>query len=154
MAWRRLRLSIPPVHGLVQAPEWSPRLVVDSSVSAVTENTRRIVGLNFGPRTRDFCVSIIGAASINASHVISGPELRAITGLVLHNCLCRQLRKIIFVSHGFLIYVDALLCLLRKCACPMLAALVVILLLALSVPMSWRKASLSSTPLWTVGRLI
>ena len=72
--------------GLVQAPEWSPRLVVDSSVSAVTENTRHIVGLNFGPRTRDFCVSIIGVASINASHLISGPELRAITGLVLQDC--------------------------------------------------------------------
>ena len=60
--------------------------------------------------------------------------------------LCRQLRKIIFVSHGLLIYVDDLLCLLRKCACPMLASLVVILLLALNVPMSWHKASRSILP--------
>ena len=47
-----------------------------------------------------------------------------------------------------MIYVDDLLCLLRKCASPLLAALIVVFLLVLKVLMSWRKASLSSHPVW------
>ena len=62
--------------------------------------------------------------------------------------LCRLLRRIIYVNHGLLIYVDDLLCLLRKCTSPLLAALLVVFLLILKVPMSWRKASLSSHPVW------
>ena len=62
--------------------------------------------------------------------------------------LCRLLRRIIYVNHGLMIYVDDLLCLLRKCASPLLAALLVVFLLVLKVPMSWHKASLSSHPVW------
>ena len=62
--------------------------------------------------------------------------------------LCRLLRRIIYVNHGLMIYVDDLLCLLRKCTSPLLAALLVVFLLILKVPMSWRKASLSSHPVW------
>ena len=45
-------------------------------------------------------------------------------------------------------YVDDLLCLLRKCTSPLLAALIVVFLLILNVPMSWHKASLSSHQVW------
>ena len=62
--------------------------------------------------------------------------------------LCRLLHRIIYVNHGLMIYVDDLLCLLRKCTSPLLAALLVVFLLILKVPMSWRKASLSSHPVW------
>ena len=54
----------------------------------------------------------------------------------------------IYVNHSLMIYVDDLICLLRKCTSPLLAALVVILLLVLKVPMSWHKANLSSCPVW------
>ena len=47
--------------------------------------------------------------------------------------LCRLLHRLLFVNHALMIYVDDLLCLLRKCASPLL---------------SWHKASLSSQPVW------
>ena len=47
-----------------------------------------------------------------------------------------------------MIHVDDLLCLLRKCTSPLLAALLVLMLLVLKVRMSWHKASLSSQPVW------
>ena len=50
--------------------------------------------------------------------------------------ICRLLHRIIFVSCGLLIYVDDLLCLLRKCTSPLLAALLVLILSVLRVPMS------------------
>ena len=62
--------------------------------------------------------------------------------------LCRLLHRMIYVNHSLMIYVDDLICLLRKCTSPLLAAFAVIFLLALKVPMSWRKASLSSHPVW------
>ena len=62
--------------------------------------------------------------------------------------LCRLLHRMIYVNHSLMIYVDDLICLLHKCTSPLLAALVVILLLALKVPISWHKASLSSHPVW------
>ena len=67
--------------------------------------------------------------------------------------ICRLLRRVLFVSHGLMIYVDDLLCLLRKCASPLLSAFIVLLFLVLQVPMSWHKACLSSQPVW-IGRRI
>ena len=62
--------------------------------------------------------------------------------------LCRLLHRMVYVSHGLMIYVDDLICLLRKCTSPLLAALLVLFLLTLNVPMSWHKASLSGHPVW------
>ena len=62
--------------------------------------------------------------------------------------LCRLLHRVVYVNHGLMIYVDDLICLLRKCTSPLLAALLVLFLLILNEPMSWHKASLSGHPVW------
>ena len=169
--------------GLVQAPGRPPRLVVDSSVSAATENTvlpnrscnptlahlRRC--LPVGAAREEFTALVLDVSMAHRRIKIR-PEDQGLLCFrhrgKLFQCLtlnfgarassyywartagllCRLLRRIVYVNHGLMIYVDDLLCLLHKCASPLLAALIVVFLLALNVPMSWRKASLSSHPVW------
>ena len=160
--------------GLVKTTGRPPRLVVDSSVSAVTENTvlpNRSCNPTLAHLRR--CVPLSSAAEKTSRHCIKiRPQDQGLLCFhhrdKLYQCLtlnfgarassyywsraagllCRLLHRMIYVNHFLMIYVDDLICLLRKCTSPLLAALVVILLLALKVPMSWRKASLSSHPVW------
>ena len=168
--------------GLVKTTGRPPRLVVDSSVSAVTENTvlpnrscnptlahlRRCM---LSSAAEDFTALVLDVSKAHRRIKIRPQD----QGLLcfhhrdkLYQCLtlnfgarassyywsraagllCRLLHRMIYVNHSLMIYVDDLICLLRKCTSPLLAALVVILLLALKVPMSWHKASLSSRPVW------
>ena len=168
---------------LVKAIGRPPRLVVDSSVSAVTENTvlpnrscnptlshlRRCLPLSSA--AEDFTALVLDVSKAHRRIKIRPQD----QGLLcfhhrakLYQCLtlnfgarassyywsrtagllCRLLHRMIYVNHSLMIYVGDLICLLRKCTSPLLAALVVILLLVLKVPMSWHKASLSSCPVW------
>ena len=174
--------------GLVLAPGRAPRLVVDSSVSAVTENTalpnrscnptlshlRRCLPLS--PAQGELCALVLDVSKAHRRIKIR-PEDQGLLCFhhrdKLYQCLtlnfgarassyywsrtagllCRLLRRLLFVNHALMIYVDDLLCLLRKCASPLLSAFIAILLLALQVPMSWRKASLSSQPVWIGWRI-
>ena len=174
--------------GLVQAPGRAPRLVVDSSVSAVTENTtlpnrscnptlshlRRCLPLS--PAQEELCALVLDVSKAHRRIKIR-PEDQGLLCFhhrdKLYQCLtlnfgarassyywsrtagllCRLLRRLLFVNHALMIYVDDLLCLLRKCASPLLSAFIVILLLVLQVPMSWHKASLSSQPVWIGWRI-
>ena len=169
--------------GLVQTPGRAPRLVVDSSVSAVTENTtlpnrscnptlsylRRCLPLS--PAQEDLAALVLDVSKAHRRIKIR-PEDQGLPCFhrreKLYHCLtlnfgarassyywsraagllCRLLHRILFVNHALLIYVDDLLSLLRKSTSPLLAAIIVILLLALQVPMSWHKACLSSQPVW------
>ena len=169
--------------GLVKAIGRPPRLVVDSSVSAVTENTvlpnrscnptlsrlRRCLPLSLA--AEDLTALVLDVSKAHRRIKIRPQD----QGLLcfhhrskLYQCLtlnfgarassyywsrtagllCRLLHRMIYVNHSLMIYVDDLICLLRKCASPLLAALVVIFLLVLKVPMSWHKATLSTSPVW------
>ena len=169
--------------GLVKATGRPPRLVVDSSVSAVTENTvlpnrscnptlahlRRCLPLSSACEDLTALVLDVSKAhrrikirpqdqgllcfhhqgklcqclTLNFGARASSYYWSRTAGL-----LCRLLHRMIYVNHSLMIYVDDLICLLRKCTSPLLAALIVIFLRVLKVPMSWHKASLSSHPVW------
>ena len=166
--------------GLVKTTGRPPRLVVDSSVSAVTENTvlpnrptlahlRRCMPLSSA--AEDFTALVLDVSKAHR-RIKTRPQDQGLLCFhhkdKLYQCLtlnfrarassyywsrtagllCRLLHRMIYVNHSLMIYVDDLICLLHKCTSPLLAALVVILLLALKVPMSWHKASLSSHPVW------
>ena len=62
--------------------------------------------------------------------------------------LVRLTHKFWWVHHSALIYVDDILALLELSSAPLMASLLVVLLQALRVPMSWRKAKLSARVTW------
>ena len=62
--------------------------------------------------------------------------------------LLRLIHTLTYVSHSALMYVDDTLALLERSSAPLMTGLIVVLLLALCVPMSWHKASLSPSVVW------
>ena len=66
----------------------------------------------------------------------------------LAGLLVRLTHRLWHVRHSAQIYVDDLLAVLLRSSAPLLAAILVILLAVLRVPMSWRKAELSARVTW------
>ena len=62
--------------------------------------------------------------------------------------LLRLIHALTYLSHSALMYVDDILALLERSSAPLLTGLIVVLLLALRVPMSWHKASLCPSVVW------
>ncbi|CAE7200873.1 nipblb [Symbiodinium sp. CCMP2592] len=62
--------------------------------------------------------------------------------------LMRLLRRLLRVRHSSWIYVDDILALFDRVSAPLWASVVVVLLLCLKIPMSWRKGMLAPSVLW------
>ena len=169
--------------GVVLSEGRPPRLVVDSSISGVT-NATHLPNRSANPTLLDVrrCLPISDARERLVALVLDVSKahrrikiLPADQGLLcfrhrgrLYQCktlnfgarasgfywarvaglLVRLVHRFWWVSHSALIYVDDLLSILEKSSAPLLAALLVVLLQVLNVPMSWRKAKLSASVVW------
>ena len=169
--------------GLVLAEGRPPRLVVDSSISGVTDATH-LPNRSANPTLLDIrrCLPLSDARERLVALVLDVSKahrrlkiLPADQGLLcfrhrgrLYQCktlnfgarasgfywarvaglLVRLVHRFWWVSHSALIYVDDLISILEKSSAPLLAALLVVLLQILNVPMSWHKAKLSASVIW------
>ena len=169
--------------GVVLSEGRPPRLVVDSSISGVT-NATHLPNRSANPTLLDVrrCLPISDARERLVALVLDVSKahrrikiLPADQGLLcfrhrgrLYQCktlnfgarasgfywarvaglLVRLVHRFWWVSHSAMIYVDDLLSILEKSSAPLLAALLVVLLQVLNVPMSWHKAKLSASVVW------
>ena len=89
------------------------------------------------------CGRLYQCLTLNFGARASGFYWARVAGL-----LVRLTHKFRWLPHSALIYVDDILALLEKSSAPLMASLLVVLLQVLRVPMSWRKAKLSTRVSW------
>ncbi|CAE7247983.1 unnamed protein product, partial [Symbiodinium pilosum] len=126
--------------GVVVSPDRPPRLVVDSSVSEVTSNTCL-------PNKEKLAALVLDVSKAHRRIRIR-PQDQGFYWNHLAGLLVRLTHRLWHVRHSAQIYVDDLLTILLRSSAPLLAAVLVVLLSVLRVPMSWHKAELSARVTW------